>query len=442
MLLFASNKAQSAASVLESNPSPASKMLRPWCLGRPFVRRMGAFLQVSGLALCLSLLAAGLAIAQEPGGSWATVAGPTNLASDFRGGTMFLLTDGTVMIQQETTGEYGTQQWFKLTPDANGQYTTGTWSRLADMATARKYYASTVLRDGKVFIAGGEYVGTQLVWTNASEIYDPVANSWASITPQNIFTSNHIGDAPCELLSDGRVLLGSDYDQQTAIYDPIFNKWTSSGSKVYTNSDEESWTLLPDRSILTVDCSNASSIAANNTERYIPSSDTWISAGTLPGSASNLVDPSSSEIGPSLLLPDGRAFYIGATGNTAFYTPSSNTWTSGPVLPNSYTAEDAAACLEPNGKILCNVGTRYVTANNAVISKSSAFYEFDPNTGTYTTIPNPPNNSTYTYEGRMLLLPNGQILYASESQSSLAIYTPSGTPAPAWRPTIEAITTG
>jgi hypothetical protein len=52
----------------------------------------------------------------------------------FGAGTMFLLTDGTVMCQNS-----GTSHWWKLTPDINGNYVNGTWSALADGPNVNKH---------------------------------------------------------------------------------------------------------------------------------------------------------------------------------------------------------------------------------------------------------------------------------------------------------------
>ena len=73
-------------------------------------------------------------------------------------------------------------------------------------------------------------------------------------------------------------------------------------------SNEETWTLLPDGSVITVSCANHP-----HAERYIPSTGSWISAGSTPV---ELVQASSIEIGPAVLLPDGRVFTVGATGRT------------------------------------------------------------------------------------------------------------------------------
>src|SRR5262249_13401872 len=98
-------------------------------------------------------------------GTWAPLANaaPTNID------VMLLLPDGTVMAQG-----YGGTDWYRLTPDGHGSYVNGTWMTLAPMHDARTYFTSQVLRDGRVFVAGGEY-GTG---SAASEIYDPSADAW------------------------------------------------------------------------------------------------------------------------------------------------------------------------------------------------------------------------------------------------------------------------
>ena len=90
--------------------------------------------------------------------------------------TMLLLTDGRVMCQ-----ESGGVKWKALTPDQNGSYLNGTWSDLAPMHHTRRYYASAVLADGRVLVSGGEYsdAGSE---TNATEIYDPVLDTWTELS--------------------------------------------------------------------------------------------------------------------------------------------------------------------------------------------------------------------------------------------------------------------
>lgn len=57
-------------------------------------------------------------------------------------------------------------------------------------------------------------------------------------------------------------------------------------------------------------------------EKYLVGSDKWVSAGSIP-SGSDLVQSSSAssnEIGPAVLMADGRVFAIGASGHTAIYS--------------------------------------------------------------------------------------------------------------------------
>src|SRR5439155_10172233 len=80
-----------------------------------------------------------------------------------------VLTDGTVLVQQ-----VGSANWFKLSPDQFGSYVNGTWTQLANGPNGPTYYASAVLKDGRIFMAGGEdNFGNNGVDINACEIYDP-----------------------------------------------------------------------------------------------------------------------------------------------------------------------------------------------------------------------------------------------------------------------------
>ncbi|HEY3863013.1 MAG TPA: hypothetical protein VGO59_14115 [Verrucomicrobiae bacterium] len=152
-------------------------------------------------------------------------------------GTMLLLSDGTVMAEGGGSGAKS-KNWYKLTPDSTGGYTNGQWTTLAPMHYSRLYFASEVLQDGRVFVAGAEYgTGT----TNA-EIYDPIANAWTVVPiPAGIINktnsvrkdgSNTEGfvDSAGILLSTGSVLVmpdGVNSCGQMAVYNPGNNTWTS-----------------------------------------------------------------------------------------------------------------------------------------------------------------------------------------------------------------------
>src|ERR1700740_2789568 len=105
-------------------------------------------------------------------GSWTALTNQPTFAANH----MMLLTDGTVLVQQ-----IGSNHWFKLSPDQFGSYVNGTWTQLTDGPNGPTYYASAVLRDGRVFMAGGEDNSDGRSEINDCEIYDPATNAWTVI---------------------------------------------------------------------------------------------------------------------------------------------------------------------------------------------------------------------------------------------------------------------
>jgi hypothetical protein len=348
----------------------------------------------------------------------------------FNAGTLLLLTDGTVMCQDS-----GTANWWRFSPDSSGSYAAGTWSVLASGPNAPLYFVSAVLKDGRVLVAGGEYDNGSQVDLLAAEIYDPVTDSWTPIATPDGWT--HIGDAPSCVLPDGKVLIGSIDDIRTAIYDPAANQWTAGASKD-DSSSEETWTLIPDGTVLSVECTNLP-----RSEKYVASANKWVSAGNTPSALPQPCPGIVGEIGPALLLPDGRVFAIGASGNTALYSPSANasspgSWAAGPTMldANGKTlfAMDAPACLLPNGNVLV-CGSPSPPCD---YPPPTTFLEFEAPSNKLTLVPSPGNAGTPCFQGRMLLLPTGQVLFANGS-NDVEVYSPEGTSDPAWKPQITTV---
>ena len=354
--------------------------------------------------------------------------------------TMLLLSDGTVMAADGATG------WYKLTPNSSGSYLNGTWTTLAAMNFSRLYFSSQVLTNGQVMVAGGEY-GTG---TTNSELYDPVGNTWTyiPIPPGLIDTNNNPGppyydntagflDSISEILPDGNVMVVPVYPEQygvTAIYDTAARAWLA-GPALYRgyDQDEASWVKLPDDSILTIDP------FGTNSERYIPSLNQWVNDANVPVA---IYDPVDEEIGAAFLLPNGKAFFMGGTGNTALYTPSGGTspgaWTLGPVIPNGLSPPDAPAAMMVNGKLLCAMSP--IPTQSAAYSPPTSFFEYDPTANSFTQVAGP-NGATNnpTYVERMLDLPDGTVLF-SAGGLQLYVYQSTGSPLAAGQPTISSIT--
>ena len=349
---------------------------------------------------------------------------------------MLLMTDGTIACYDGDGDAVTGGDWYKLTPSSSGSYINGTWSAMATMHDSRRYQSSQVLRSGKILMAGGEY-GTG---ANTAEVYDPLANTW-TLTPSPGVTD--FTDSASMMLPDGRVLVSpvnhGTITYGTKIYDPVANSWVN-GPATFKNQNESSWVKLPDDSILTID------VNSTTTERYIPSLNKWIHDANCTVQLFGNGTGNGSEIGPGLLLPDGRAFFIGANGNTAFYTPSGNTnygsWATGPDLPNSQSCPDAPGAVMINGKVLFTCSPiGFGTDKTNIFTKPTSYYEYDPVANTFARQNAPTGGLTdnrQSYTTCMLCLPDGNILYSDEG-SQLYIYQPGGSALASAKPAITGV---
>lgn len=388
------------------------------------------------------LACSGLSIAKSPPGpgpgavtgTWQPLAHP----APFTGALLpILLTDGSVLIQEgdnvDPSPYIVTNHWWKLTPDENGDYVNGTWTQLHDAAVdhAPLFYSSAVLADGRVVVCGGEYNNGAAVWTTRSEIYNPVTNLWADITPPAGFTK--IGDSQCVVLPNGKFVLTNaafspaGQTPLAAILDPTTLTWTAASvTGKEQNFDEENWTLLPDGTILTVDV-----VSTPNAEKYIPWDDNWVPAGTTPNA---MTDSSFGyEMGPAVLRFDGSVLAFGANQYTAIYTPPATptdpgSWTSGPTLPGLGIA-DGPCCLLPNGNVLFAASPPPIFSGGPM-----AMYETD-GVNLFAVPAIPRSGVDNCFNVNFLVLPNGQVMEA-DSSTDIQIYTPVGSPSNAWRPTI------
>ncbi|HEY6928042.1 MAG TPA: kelch repeat-containing protein [Thermoanaerobaculia bacterium] len=353
-------------------------------------------------------------------------------------GSPVLLTDGTVLV-----ADNGCQDWWKLTPDQFGSYVNGTWSQIASLPAGYSplYHSTAVLPDGRVIIEGGEYNFLTPEWTAQGAIYDPRADTWTPVAPPPFFTGfgpfpQTIGDAQATVLFDGTYMQSNCCKIEAALLDTNTLTWTPTGSGKFDDYDEEGWTLLPNKQVLTVDAYVGKYDPAGMAfELYNPSSGEWSSPGG--GTKVQLWDSAadcggrrfaSFEVGPAVLMNDGSVFATGANAcgaaHTAVYKGS---WKAGPDFPDHLGIADGPAALEPNGKVL-------MMASPLVFRTPSTFFEWDGSSlSVAPPAPNASNDSSFY--GNMLVLPTGQILFTDFF--FVSVYNPSGTYNPAWQPVIQ-----
>jgi hypothetical protein len=408
--------------------------------------------------------------------SWSSVAAQLPNGKTITPNTLVLLTDGTILIIDILTAN-----WYRYLPNpTTGLYLTGSWSsNVYTMSVGRTYFASGILPDGRLYVWGAEYTNGVATFNNTGEIIDfsDPNPTWQPIRTPSSGAFNFVtGDVNSCVLADGRVLFGgaSSGSTQTAIWDPNAfqgsatedtQAWTLAGLQFNTLTattkvgvcDEETWTLLPDNSVLTVN------ISAQTSERYIPVTDEWIFAGAP-------VKPMgfSAEMGPAMVLPNGTLFAIGASGNTGIWTPeTADPWTAGPSTgpvtvttpPNTInagngniqTVTDGPCSLLPNGKVLLAAGDPQSGQTN--FSFNAQVYLYDPTTNTMSVLPAseqpfPPPSGYFTYGWDMLVLPSGELVLSAvppklsgqlNRLQFLTVASPENAPNDEWRPTITDV---
>ena len=414
-------------------------------------------------------------VASAQGGTWTTITAPVRVQD------ALLMMDGSVLVERYASS---TGDWWRLTPDAAGNYITGTWTYDSSMPVisgiqyAPLYYCSAVLPDGRAVIMGGEYnyqlSGTAFTYVSVEEtkgaIYNPATRTWTNLPPPA--GVSRIGDSMCSVLATGphkgQLAIGPNSGSKMYLLDATTLTWTDLlvTGKVGSNS-EEGWTLLPDGTLFDV---LANGTAANGTSnltlRYVPTLNQWVSAGTSPVL---LKDTSSHETGAQVLMYNGSVFTAGAdrnSGANAVFTPpagstvnsqstaqgtflvappfprkpyatappSTNCTGTAPNLMCQLDDADAPGVVLPNGRVL-------VPAAPGVFNPDTYFFEYDPDANSLTEVARPSNAATQIqYAYHFLLLPNGQV-FAPTGGTTLPFYTmdPTTGPDASWKPAITSV---
>ena len=349
--------------------------------------------------------------------TWTPLANPPR----FHASTALLLTDGRVLVQDTDSSNYWT-----LTPDLTGSYLNGTWTQVATLPKGYGplFYASAILPDGRVVVMGGEYNLGIEDFTTLGAIYNPQTNNWTSLAAPLGWTT--IGDSQSVVLPNGTFMLANCCTEDEALLDAKTLDWTPTGFNKADINDEEGWTLLPNGKVLTVDTNSKRDMAS---EIYDPVTGSWFYAGS---TVVLLTRPTYAEVGPAILRPDGTVLAIGATGHNAVYDSAAGVWSAAPDFPLNQHGQqldiaDGPAALLPDGNVLC-------MTSPGVFLYGTDFFEWDgANFNQTVNIPRASIDSSFM--GRMLVLPNGQIML-TDSSNDVELYTSTGVPNPTWTPTI------
>lgn len=311
-------------------------------------------------------------------------------------------TDGSILVQG-----YDGQTWMKLTPDEKGSYVNGTWTTLAPEPVARLYFASQIMPDGRLFVAGGEYSGPALIpnWSNTGEIYDPVANKWTRITPY----PNQPGCVPLNYVS-GNTTSGSA--KITDVYPNT--RGLSKGEQVFASG------LASGATIVSVDSFTQITISAAATQTISPNfivlSAFYTPAGCLGDEPSSLLSSKKILVGDLL------------NSNTYIYDAASNAWSQGGTKVYPDSSDEEGWTKTSQGPIV-NYDLFYSISTNGSYAE-----KYNPATGMWTgispsdgtakgTIPQLSSPAVGYELGPALRLQDGRVFQVGATQHS-AFYNP------------------
>jgi len=329
--------------------------------------------------------------ASNAGAAWAAAAGSATISA----------CAGAVC--GSTTAKVGPPGPTSITGTASFASTAGV------MTNPRIHYTATLLNNGLVLLAGGQYENDGDL-TATAELYNPSTGVFTPTGSLNVIREYHTAT----LLNNGMVLLvggynGDTYLSSAELYNPATGTFTFASS-LNVARQQHTATLLGNGQVL-IAGGYGNTGALNIAELYDPASGTFlytVGEPTVPGMTT------TRYLHTATLLPNGQVLIAGGNNNssilstTELYDPATGVFTFGGYLNTG--RQNHTATLLDNGWVLMAGGD---TAGTPAITASAELY--NPATGIFSSTG---NLNTARELHTATLLTNGQVLIAGGDAGS------------------------
>lgn len=286
-----------------------------------------------------------------------------------------------------------------------------------DLSHAREGNSATLLKNGKVLIAGGDNGRAPMI--AAAELYDPARHAFIPTGSMKTPRGGHVATS----LADGRVLMTGGMDNLKVIdaaevYDPATGQFIAV-EPMQSKREKHTATLLKDGRVMVAGGYSGDAFPMAKTELFDP-----VKAKFIPGPPMT----AGRQNHTATVLADGRVLITGGIGNKGalssaeIYDPASGRFSA--IANMNAARQGHTATLLSNGQVLITGGS----SDHNPAEKSAELY--DPATGRFTAVA----DMEVGREGHSAtLLPNGEVLIVGGSGinpqhrylASVEIYNPS-----------------